>query len=274
MEHADDLVERAAVHRVARVRRVDDGSRAHPRAACRPRSPPPRVAAPSPPTPPSRRSRRPCRASPPRPPELPHVLGRAPRCGGCPRACTRSSRPAPGSRAAAGARRSTRPAAARRSETRPAEHVERSGQDRGEPLRLLQRDRLGHELAEDDRDVREESEREDEARRRERRLDQLGDKGSPTAPTRIANTVIPSCVADEAHGLVHQAKGDAGAGPPLCARSSRRARRAVMSEYSAATNTASRGRAEEITTRRTSLMAREGRRTLGGIWSPIDQAAV
>ena len=39
VEDADDVVERAAVDRVARERRVDDGARAPPREACRRRSP-------------------------------------------------------------------------------------------------------------------------------------------------------------------------------------------------------------------------------------------
>ena len=66
VQDADDLVERLAVDRVARVRRVERPPRAPPRRAGRPRSRPPRAAAPSRRRPPCRRSRRPCRASPAR----------------------------------------------------------------------------------------------------------------------------------------------------------------------------------------------------------------
>ncbi len=46
VEDADDVVERPAVDRVARERRVDDGAQAPPREACPPRSRPPPAAAP------------------------------------------------------------------------------------------------------------------------------------------------------------------------------------------------------------------------------------
>ena len=86
--------------------------------------------------------------------------------------------------------------------------------------------------------------------------------GSPMAPTRIAKTVIPSCVAlMKRTGSSMRRSATRAPRPPLSARSSSRARRAVMSAYSAATNTALPSTSRStITIRTNTLMAREGRR--------------
>ena len=94
-----------------------------------------------------------------------------------------------------------------------AEEVERDGEHDGERLRLLQRHRLGHELAEHDREVREDREGDQEAHaRRQRRLHQirdqrLADRTDEDREDRDAELRAR----DEPNRLVHEPQGGSGA---------------------------------------------------------------
>ena len=159
----------------------------------------------------------------------------------------------------------------------PAEQVERTGQHHGEAFRLLQRHGFRHELAEDDRDVREEREREEEADgARERRLHQVGDQGLADGADQDREDRDPELRrADEAHGLVHQAKRDARA-PPALERALLEAGSACGDERVLRGHEHRAPEHEQEHDHDAENDAHGPRRApiLGGISSPIDQAAV
>ena len=108
VQHADDLVERLAVDRIARVRRVEHDAQRLLGAACRSRARARRAAGPSRRRRPCRRSRRPCRRSPAR-----RARSRPARpssraaCAARPRSARVPRRPATAGRAAAARARSS-----------------------------------------------------------------------------------------------------------------------------------------------------------------------
>ena len=94
--------------------------------------------------------------------------------------------------------------------------------------------------------------------------------GSPIAPMRIAKIVIPSCV-EEMKRTGSSIKRSAARAPrlPRVARSSSRARRAVIRAYSAATKTALPNTRRNTTRmRRRTLTPRQGRRYSAGFRRP------
>ena len=90
----------------------------------------------------------------------------------------------------------------------PRQPVERDGERYRERLRLLQRDRLRHELADDDREVREDRERDEERDGvRQRRLHELGEQGLADGTEQDREDRDPDLHRrDEADGIVHEAK--------------------------------------------------------------------
>jgi hypothetical protein len=94
--------------------------------------------------------------------------------------------------------------------------------------------------------------------------------GSPMAPMRIAKIVIPSCV-EEMKRTGSSINRNAARAPrlPFPARSSSRARRAVIRAYSAATKTALPNTRRNTTRmRRRTLTPRQGRRYSAGFRRP------
>src|SRR6516165_4716920 len=96
---------------------------------------------------------------------------------------------------------------------RPGEQVERDRDRARDSLGLLERDRFWHELAEDDREVRQQGEREDVANPdRERRIEEIRDQrlADGTDEDR-EHRDAELCARDEPHWLVHHVERGARA---------------------------------------------------------------
>ena len=115
----------------------------------------------------------------------------------------------------------------------------------------------------------------------------LETSGSPIAPSRIADTVIPTWTVEmNRTGSSISRSAVFAPRPPRAARSSSRLRRPVTSAYSAATKIAFPSTSRNTTTMRRAVLTRgwwcldrngsapRGAPVLGGWSSTIDQAAV
>ena len=140
----------------------------------------------------------------------------------------------------------------------PSQPVERHGEPDGQALGPLERDRLRHELAEHHAQVGQDQEREQEG-------DAAGDpvaeeaerSGSPRAPRRMPKTVIPTCTVEmKRTGSSSSLSAVLARRLPRFASSSSRPRRAVTSEYSAATKTAFPSTSRRMTTSRRESLTR------------------
>ena len=267
MEDPEHVVERVAVDRVAGIRRVDHRRERLLRREVDRERPRPAAAGPSPRAPPCRRSRRPCRPSPPRPSRWRRCPRPRRRCGGCPPRCAATT--ARGRRVDAEQARD----AVRRRVEHPDERV---GEDRSKPrpgarprarsTRSSAARAPSARARRASRQVREDQERDQErdaSRERTGRGSSSRSSGSPRAPSRIENSVIPSWTvpmkrtglsmirsAMRAPRLPRRPARAGGSGAP------------VTSAYSAATK-----KAFPATSRRT-------RRCGGGRHAPISGARV